>query len=217
MAVMILNHYIITATTTNYARSHAAAPRRGSDFRCHGTALTGRAPLSPSRSCLRLLQSRTETLQRHGVARRLGGLVVHTFHGTGEGTGGGQASVPWRAEDWSASCVLYRFTVDTVSVLHGESNKGQASPRTTTAGNSADLAKRNQTPTGYTRAKDAITPQIDRPQAASSQRTHVARRQGCGRIHTVNRRVITQYLHIQSATIHRRCGRNDRHEAPREL
>ena len=36
-------------------------------------------------------------------------------------------------------------------------------------------------------------------------------------MHPVNRRVTTQYLHTQSITTRRRCGRNGKHEAPREL
>ena len=32
-----------------------------------------------------------------------------------------------------------------------------------------------------------------------------------------NRRVTTQYLHTQSVTNRRSCGRNGKHEAPREL
>ena len=36
-------------------------------------------------------------------------------------------------------------------------------------------------------------------------------------MHPTNRRVASQYLHTQSVTSHRRCGRNGKHEAPREL
>ena len=36
-------------------------------------------------------------------------------------------------------------------------------------------------------------------------------------MHPVNRRVTTQYLHTQSVATRRRCGRNGKHEAPREL
>ena len=36
-------------------------------------------------------------------------------------------------------------------------------------------------------------------------------------MHPVNRHVTTQYLHTQSVTTRRRCGRNGKHEAPREL
>ena len=36
-------------------------------------------------------------------------------------------------------------------------------------------------------------------------------------MHPVNRRATTQYLHTQSVTTRRRCGRNGKHEAPREL
>ena len=38
-------------------------------------------------------------------------------------------------------------------------------------------------------------PTNSQPQAASSQRTHIARTQGCGRVHPDYRRVTTQYLH----------------------
>ena len=41
--------------------------------------------------------------------------------------------------------------------------------------------------------------------------------QGRGRTHPVTRRVTTQCLHTQSVTTRRRCGHNDKHEAPREL
>ena len=94
------------------------------------------------------------------------------------------------------------------------------SPLPPSARSSADV-KRNQTPTRHTLAKDTIIVQIPTPQAASSQRTHVSRTQRCGRMHPVHRRVTTQYLHTQSITTRRRCGRNCRcngkHEAPREL
>ena len=55
------------------------------------------------------------------------------------------------------------------------------------------------------------------PQAASSQRIHISRTQGRGRTHPVTRRVTTQYLHTQSVTTRRGCGRNKKQEAPREL
>ena len=51
----------------------------------------------------------------------------------------------------------------------------------TTARSRADLMKRNQTPTRHTLAEDTIILQTASPQAASSQRTHVTRTQGCGR------------------------------------
>ena len=86
----------------------------------------------------------------------------------------------------------------------------------TTARSSADLMDPNQTPMQHTLAQDKIILQTATPQAASSQRTHVARTQGCGRTHQVNRRVTTQHLHTQSVTTRRRCGRNGKHEAPRE-
>ena len=86
-----------------------------------------------------------------------------------------------------------------------------------TATSSANLTKRNQPPTRHTLAKDTMILQIATPQATSSQRTHVARTQGCGRMYPVNRRVTTQYLHTQSVTPRRRWGRNDKHKAPREL
>ena len=87
----------------------------------------------------------------------------------------------------------------------------------TTARSSADLTKPNQTRTRHTLAEDTVILRIATPQAASSQRTHVARKQGCARLHSVNRRVPTQYLHKQSVTTRRRCGCNGKHEAPREL
>ena len=68
----------------------------------------------------------------------------------------------------------------------------------TTARSSADLTKRNQTPPQYTLATDTTILQTDTPpQAAASQRTHVARTQGCGRIHPVNRRVTTQDMRTE--------------------
>ena len=36
-------------------------------------------------------------------------------------------------------------------------------------------------------------------------------------MHPVNRRVTTQYLHTQSVTTRRRCGRNGKYETPRGL
>ena len=93
----------------------------------------------------------------------------------------------------------------------------QSTQHRTTARSSADLTKPHQAPTRYTRAKDTTLLQIATPQSASSQRTHVACTQGCARMHPVNRRVTTQYLHTQSVTTRRRCGRNGKHEAPREL
>ena len=75
----------------------------------------------------------------------------------------------------------------------------------------------NHTPTRYTLTKDKIFLQMATPQAASSQRTHVSRTQGRGRVHPVNRRVTTQYLHTQSVTTRRRCRRIGNHEAPLEL
>ena len=86
-----------------------------------------------------------------------------------------------------------------------------------TARSSADLTNPNQTPTRYTHAKGRIFLQMATPQAASSQRTHVSRTQGRGRVHPVNRRVTTQYLHTQSVTTRRRCRRIGNHEAPLEL
>ena len=62
-----------------------------------------------------------------------------------------------------------------------------------------------------------MIPQTVTPLAASSQRTHVSRTQGRARTHPVTRRVTTHYLHTQSVTTRRRCGRNDKHKAPREL
>ena len=82
---------------------------------------------------------------------------------------------------------------------------------------SANLKKPSHTPTRHTRAKVKIILQMATPQAASSQRTHVSRTQGRGRTHPVNRRVTTPCLHTQSVTTRRRCGRNDKHEAPHEL
>ena len=79
---------------------------------------------------------------------------------------------------------------------------------------SEDLTKPNHTPTRHTLAKDNVIPQISTPQAASSQRTHISRTQGCGRTHPVNRRVTTQYLHTRSVTTRRGCGRNGKHEDP---
>ena len=87
----------------------------------------------------------------------------------------------------------------------------------TTARSSAGLTKRNHSPMRYNLAKDTTTPQTDSPQATSSQRTHIARTQGCGRMHPVNRLVTTQNLHTQSVTTRRRCGRDGKHEAPCEL
>ena len=88
-----------------------------------------------------------------------------------------------------------------------------------TARSSADPTEPNHTPTRYTRAKDKMILQMVKPQAASSQRTHAARTQpeGRARTHPVTRRVTTQYLHTQSVTTRRSCGRNDTHEAPSEL
>ena len=100
---------------------------------------------------------------------------------------------------------------------NNQEQKQQSTQHRSTARSSADLTKLNQTPTLYTLAKDKIVLQITTPQAASSQRTHIARTQGCGRMHPVNRRVTTQYLCTQSVTTRRRCGRNGKHEAPCEL
>ena len=36
-------------------------------------------------------------------------------------------------------------------------------------------------------------------------------------MHPVNRRLATQYLHTESVTTRRTCGRNGKHEAPHEL
>ena len=85
-----------------------------------------------------------------------------------------------------------------------------------TARSSADLTTQTHTPTRHTLAKDRIILRIATPQAASSQRTYVSRTQGRGRTHPFNRRVTDQYLHTQSVTTRRRCGCNDKHEAPRE-
>ena len=107
-------------------------------------------------------------------------------------------------------------------VLHGKQQRPGIAPNDNTmhvtiVRSSADLPKRNQTPTRHTLANDTIPLQTATPQAASSQHTHVARTQGCGRMHPVYRQVTTQYLHTQSVTNRRRCGRNGKHEAPREL
>ena len=93
-----------------------------------------------------------------------------------------------------------------------------AQGRTTTS-NPGHLqeTKPNQTPTRCTLVKDTIILHIAKPQAASSQRTHVARIQGCARMHPVIRRPATQYLHAQTVTTRRGCGRNGTQEAPGEL
>ena len=80
-----------------------------------------------------------------------------------------------------------------------------------TARSSADPTKPNHTPTRHTRAKDKMILQMVTPQAASSQRTHVARTRGRARKRPVTKWVTTQYLHTQSVTTRRRCGRNDKH------
>ena len=54
------------------------------------------------------------------------------------------------------------------------------------------------------------------PSCIKASHTHVARSQGCGRMHPVNRRVTAQNLHTESVTTRRRCGRNGYHEAPSE-
>ena len=75
-----------------------------------------------------------------------------------------------------------------------------------TARSSADLI---HTPTRHTLTKAKIILQMATPQAASSQRTHISRTLGCtqGRMHPVNRRMTSQYLHAQSVT-------TQLHEAP---
>ena len=66
---------------------------------------------------------------------------------------------------------------------------------------SADLTKPNHTPTRHTRAEKKLILQMATPQAASSQRTHVSRTEGRGRLHPVIRRVTTQYLHRASQPV----------------
>ena len=60
-------------------------------------------------------------------------------------------------------------------------------------------------------------PTNDHTPNISSQRLNVSRTQGRGHTRPVNRRVTTQYLHTQSVTTRRRCGRDGKHEAPCEL
>ena len=76
---------------------------------------------------------------------------------------------------------------------------------------------RNPIPTRYNLAKYTRFLHTGTPQAAQNQRTHVTRPQGCARMHPVNRRVATQYLHTQTVTTRRRCGHNGTHGAPREV
>ena len=81
--------------------------------------------------------------------------------------------------------------------------------RVTTARSSADLTKPIQSPTRYTPAKDTIMLQIARPQAASSQRTHVARTQGCaactrstgGRPRSTCTHIASQPVEVVDATV----------------
>ena len=119
------------------------------------------------------------------------------------------------------SAVLVRQTTAT-SVLHGESNRGHASPRTTIQRmcqpQEAVQTQRNQTilQCGTPAQKKKWSYKWSHPKPHQVN-AHVARTQGRARTHLVTRRVTTQYLHTQSVFPRRRCGRNDTHEAPREL
>ena len=77
--------------------------------------------------------------------------------------------------------------------------------------------KPNHTSTRHTRAKDKIFLQMVTPQAASSQRTHVSRTQGT-RPHAPGHQAGGYRVpaHTEHVTTRRRCGCNDKQEAPRD-